>query len=227
LTAGPYQQKRKSSVSSVGEERSNETSPSPIATVERVSPPQAQLLLQDALAREGEAYGMLLDGEPERARKPLLDAAELYRRSWEAAGARSYGRLIGMLKAAVLAGGGGQEAAYLRRQLGPEVDSPVASYALALAALVAGDDEGARAGAAGMRDDSDAFARTAEAIEALADRDGARYAGAVTAIVADFEARDRHLTGVAIADTALVLERIAAGRGIAADLTSTQLPTLI
>jgi hypothetical protein len=192
-----------------------------------VSPPRAQLLLQDALAREGEAYRLLLDGEEERAVAQLRETVELYRRSWEAAGPRSYGRLIGMLKAAVLAGGGGREAAYVRRQLGAEPDSPAASYALALAALVASDDEGARVGAAGMRDEPDAFARTADAIEALADRDGARYAGALGAIVADFEARDRHLTGVAIADTALVLERIAAERGIAARPNSPLLPALV
>ena len=34
-------------------------------------------------------------------------------------------------------------------------------------------------------------------------------------IVADFEARDQHLSGVAIADTALVLERLAEPRGMA------------
>ena len=34
--------------------------------------------------------------------------------------------------------------------------------------------------------------------------------------MADFEARDQHLSGVAIADTALVLERLAEPRGMAA-----------
>jgi hypothetical protein len=33
----------------------------------------------------------------------------------------------------------------------------------------------------------------------------------VDAIVADFEGRDEHLTGVPIADTALMLERLAGG----------------
>ena len=33
--------------------------------------------------------------------------------------------------------------------------------------------------------------------------------------MADFEARDQHLSGVAIADTALVLERLAEPRGMA------------
>ena len=187
--------------------------------------PEQQRLLQEAVAREAEAHRMLLDAEDERAREPLREAAELYRRSWEAAGPRSFGRLIGMLKAAVLAGGGSSEAAYARGELGGEADSPAASWALALAALIEGDDGLARDAAAGMREGGDAFARTAEAVEALADRDRDRYAGAVRAIVADFEARDVHLTGVPIADTALVLERIAAERGIAAGLASPLLPS--
>jgi hypothetical protein len=42
--------------------------------------------------------------------------------------------------------------------------------------------------------------------------------------VADFEGRDEHLTDVAIADTALVLERLARRRGISAGVTSAMLP---
>ena len=50
---------------------------------------------------------------------------------------------------------------------------------------------------------------------ALARRDEPAYAAALRAVIADFEARDLHLTGVAIADTALVLERLAEPRGLA------------
>lgn len=185
---------------------------------------EKQQLLTEALEREGEAHRLLLAGEPREARKSLRDAAALYRRSWEAAGPRSFGRLIGMLKASVLAGGGVEEAAYVRRALGEVADSPTGSYAVALAALVAGDDELARASSERMREGGAAFARTAEAIDALAERDSGRYGAALEAIVEDFEARDQHVTGVAIADTALVLERIAAGRGVAAAVTSPLLP---
>jgi hypothetical protein len=186
--------------------------------------PEKQRLLDEALAREGEAYRLLLDGEAEAASEALREAAELYRRSWEEAGPRSFGRLIGAVKAGVLAGGGREEAAYVRGQLGDKVDSPVGSYALALASLVEGDDERAWVAAAGMREGSEPMDRTADAIEALADRDPDRYGVAVRAIVADFEARDQHLTGVPIADTALVLERIAAERGMVAGVTSPLLP---
>ena len=57
----------------------------------------------------------------------------------------------------------------------------------------------------------DAFARTGRALQALGDRDQPAYAAALGQIVADFAAREQHLSGVAIADTALVLERLAAG----------------
>jgi hypothetical protein len=187
-------------------------------------PPEKQRLLQEALTREGEAYRRLLDGDDDAASEALREVAELYRRSWEEAGPRSFGRLIGVVKAGVLAGEGSEEAAYVRGELGEGADSPVASYALALAFLVDGDYEGARLAAAGMREGSEPLERTADAIEALADRDSDRYAAAVRAIVADFEARDQHLTGVPIADTALVLERIAAQRGMAAGVSSPLLP---
>jgi hypothetical protein len=75
-----------------------------------------------------------------------------------------------------------------------------------------------------MREGSPAFGRAADAIAALAGGDGEGYAAAVRAIVADFEGRDEHLTGVPIADTALMLERLAASRGLAAAPRSSLLP---
>jgi hypothetical protein len=186
--------------------------------------PEKQRLLREAVASEAEAHRLLLAGDPRGAREPLARAAELYRRSWEAAGPRSFGRLIGMLKAAVLEGGGAPEARYVREQLGDEADSAASRYALALAALVEGDDGAARRAAAEMRGEGEAFARTADAIDAVAVADGERYRHTVAAIVADSEARDAHLTGVAIADTALVLARLAARRGISTDVDSPLLP---
>ena len=50
------------------------------------------------------------------------------------------------------------------------------------------------------------------------------YAAALGEIVADFEARDQHLSGVAVADTALVLERLAEPRGIAVRPASALVP---
>ena len=54
------------------------------------------------------------------------------------------------------------------------------------------------------------------ALAALGDGDAAAYAAALEEIVADFAARDRHLSGVPVADTAMVLERLAEPLGMAA-----------
>ena len=75
-----------------------------------------------------------------------------------------------------------------------------------------------------MRAGSAAFGRAADAIEALADGDDEAYAAAARAIVADFEGREEHLTGVPVADTALMLERLAEPRGLAAHPRSALLP---
>jgi hypothetical protein len=132
-----------------------------------------------------------------------------------------------MLKAAVLAGSGEPQANYVRTALaGRQEASPTASYAVAVAALIDGDDVEARKHAEGMHTGADAFARTADAIAALADRDSDAYSRSVGAIVADYEAREEHLTGVAVADTALMLQRLATRRGMAATVESPLLPNL-
>jgi hypothetical protein len=181
-----------------------------------------------AIALEGEAHQALLAGDAARAGDRLRAAAERYRASWELAPPRSFGRLTGMLKALVIAGDDAaarDAAAYVRAQVDAQDASPPAWYALAIAALVEGDDDLARRAADGMRAAGvEPFLRTADAVEALAGRDGAAYARAAAAIVADFEGRAEHLTGVPIADTALMLERLAEPRGIAAHPRSGLLP---
>jgi hypothetical protein len=189
-----------------------------------VTAPSHLDLMRDAIATEAAAQRALLAGEPGGGRDAFREAARLYRASWEAAPPASYGRLVGMLKAAVLAGDARAEAAYARSQVAEPADSPAAHYALAIAALVEDDDSAALAAAGGMRAGSPAFGRAAGAIAALAAGDADAYRDAVGAIVADFEGRDEHLTGVPIADTALMLERLAAARGMAARPASPLLP---
>lgn len=183
-------------------------------------------LLQEAIRLDGAAQQALLRGDTARARALFRAAADRYRDSWEVAPPRSYGRLVGMLKASILWGEGGHDAVYARRALGDACDSPPACYALAIAALAQGDDEAALPVIEGMRAGDEAFQRTAAAMAALVhgDRDG--YAAAVGAIVADFAAREDHLTGVAFADTAVMLERLAAPRGLAARPASSLMPVL-
>jgi predicted CoA-binding protein len=176
--------------------------------------------MREAIAADGEAHRALLAGED--AREHLRRAAERYRASWEAAPPGSYGRLVGYAKASILAGD--DPLAYVREQLGADDRTPPACWARALAYLADGNDERAVRAADGMRAGSDAFVRAADAVTALARRERAEYDAAIGAIVADFEGRADHLTGVPIADTALVLDRLAERRGLAAHPESALLP---
>jgi predicted CoA-binding protein len=176
--------------------------------------------MREAIAADGEAHRALLAGEDATA--ALRRAAERYRASWEAAPPGSYGRLVGYAKASILAGENPLE--YIREQLGPDDRTPPACWARALAYLADGNDARAARAADGMHAGSDAFGRAAGAVIALAAGDRDAYTGAVHAIVADFETRDSHLTGVPIADTALVLDRLAERRGLAAHPSSPLLP---
>ncbi len=188
-----------------------------------MSRPSHAALLADAVAADGEAFRAMFDRRPDDARAALRRAAELYRASWEVAPPRSYGRIVAHLKSAVLAGDAEGAAAWARGEL-DVADSPTSAFALAVIALIEGDDDEAAGAVATMRTGGDAFARAAAALGALAARDAAAYADAVAAIVADFEARDSHLTGVAVADTAMLAEALAERRGMAAHPGSALIP---
>jgi len=186
-----------------------------------------QALLRQAIRIEAAAQQALLRGDAAHARTLFRTAAERYRASWEAAPPDAYGRLVGLLKASILWGEGGHDAAYVRRALGDgPCASPASCYALAIAALVQGDDEAALGAIAGMRAGDAAFLRTADAMAALVHGDRDAYAEAVNAIVADFATRESYLTGVPFADTAVMLERLAAPRGMAAWPESSLMPVL-
>ena len=188
-------------------------------------PPGPHLdLLMEALDAEAGAQRALLAREPDTARHMFEAAERRYRASYECAPPASYGRLIGMLKAAVLAGDPADSAAYVRDALRDVELTPPACYASAIAALVAGDDAAAIEATAGMRAGDAAFGRAADAVAALATRDREAYAAACHAIVADFEGRTAHLTGVPIADTAAMFEVLAGERGIACSPESALMP---
>jgi hypothetical protein len=180
-------------------------------------------LMLAAIEAEGEAHAALLRGDNETATARYAKAVETYRASWKLAPPKSYGRLVGLLKAAILGGNAEPAADEVRAELEHDPDaagSPVASYVLAVAALVKGDDEKVAPLADVMDPRGGAFERTATAMRALAAHDADAYAAAAAAIADDFAARDEHLTGVAIADTAIMLELIARERGLAAGLDS-------
>ena len=181
-------------------------------------------LLDAGIAADRTAFRALLDGRADEGRAALREAAALYRASWEVAPPRSYGRLVAHLKSAVLAGDGDEAAAWVEGQLDGACDSPTSCYALAVAALARGDDALAAHAAGGMAEGGDAFARAGAALAALAAGDGDAYRAAVLAIVDDFAGRDAFLTGVPVADTAMLMEALAAPRGLAVRPDSPMMP---
>jgi hypothetical protein len=64
----------------------------------------------------------------------------------------------------------------------------------------------------------------ADALAFLAAEDVLGYVGAVESVLASFEERDEYLEDVAVADTVLVLQALAEGRGLRAELSSPLLP---
>ena len=188
-------------------------------------PPGPHLdLLLEALDTEAGAQRALLDGDPAGAARMFDAASRRYRASYECAPPESYGRLVGMLKAAVIAGDPADAVGFARRALVDAQPTPTAGYATAIAALVAGDIDATRRGTALMRAGDERFVRTAAAITALVEGDRVAYEHACRAIVADFEASAEHVTGVAIADTAVMLETIAADHGLACHPVSALMP---
>ena len=186
--------------------------------------PEDHTLMLEAIELEADGQRMLLAGETSAGRRSMGEAAGRYRASWARAPQSAYGRAVGMLKAAVIAGGGVEEAAHARRTIGEGGDSASSWYALGIAALVDGDDDLARRATEAMRDGGEAFTRAADAIAALADRDDDAYASALRSILDDFEQRTEHLTGVAFADTPLMLDLLAERRGMAVRPASELLP---
>ena len=165
--------------------------------------------LDDALAAERAAYTALMDGRP--ADDSLRRARDAYLASHAESGPRSWGRLIGGLKMAVLASDGELETALRALDETAGVDGPTAAYARALAQVMLGRPVDVQPLLAA----GDAFARTGIALAAISAGDRRAYEAALTDVLDDYAAREQHLSGIPIADTALVLERLADRRGLA------------
>ena len=188
-------------------------------------PPGPHLdLLLEALDAEAGAQRALLAGDVESAHQMFGAASRRYRASFECAPPASYGRLVGMLKAAVIAGDPGDAAEYARAAVRGVEPTPTAAYVEAIVALVTGDDDAAERAAAIMRVGDASFGRAADVVSALVHRDAAGYREACAAIVADFEGRAEYLTGVPIADTAVMFESFAEARGMACHPLSPLMP---
>jgi hypothetical protein len=179
-----------------------------------------------AIVRRGNAayaagLALLMAGDPASS-EWLLRAAGRWRESWDAGAARdAWGRPVGALKAALLAGGdaAAEELARWTLELGSATAaSPIGRYAAVLALLVLERWPEARHVAESLRERDDFPHDVGDALAFISAHDPVDYAEAVDSVVTSFETRTDYLEDVPVADTALVLDRLAARRGIAHEL---------
>jgi hypothetical protein len=183
-------------------------------------------LVRVAMAAGGVGLARLMQGRGAESAGWLARAAERYRESYEGAPAGSWGRLIGAVKARVLAGdwaGAAEDSRWALEQRPGEGDSPIGAYAAALAELVLDEDAEAGRFTARLRD-GDFPEAVADALDALSSRDGPAYAEAVKRVLESFETREAYLEDIPVADTVLVLEALAERRGLATGPDSPLLP---
>jgi hypothetical protein len=187
---------------------------------------------QRQLTRMGNAAGgaglaLLMQGRRDDAASWFARAAERYRESFADAPPGSWGRPIGAIKALVLAGdwaGAEREAEWTLGLGAAEAESPIGRYAACLALLVLGRDAEARVLADGLRTQDDFPAVVGDALAMIAAEDPLGYVEAVEAVLESFETRDEYLEDIPVADTVIVLQGLAARRGMAAELESALLP---
>jgi tetratricopeptide (TPR) repeat protein len=154
-------------------------------------------------------------------------SAERYRESWEHAPPGSWGRPIGAIKARILADDWerAQDDARWALAIGAsESDSPIGSYAAALAFAVLGEWDEVRPHADFARTHETFPSDVGDALAFIAAEDTIGYVEAVEQVLESFETRDEYLEGVPVADTVLVLQALAGRRGMAAELESELLP---
>jgi hypothetical protein len=162
---------------------------------------------------------LLMGGDRGASNEWLRRAAARYRESWQDAPPDSWGRPIGAMKALLLAGENATEAAEWALAAGAaDSASPVGRYAGTLALLVLGRDLDARVLASTLRDRDDFPRDVADALTTIAAQDRVGYLIAIEDVLESFEQRTDFLEDVAVADTVLVLQLLAAARDTAVDL---------
>lgn len=186
-------------------------------------------LVRVAMAATGAGLARLMQGRRAEAAGWLCRSAERFRASHADAPPGSWGRLIGAVKARLLAGdwdGAAEDAVWALDQRPGESESPIGRYAAVLALLVLGRDEEVLTLAAGLSAEPESAFPDAVAgsLAALAAADAGAYRDAVRRVLLSFEERGAYLEDIPVADTVIVLEALAARRGLAAGLTSPLLP---
>jgi hypothetical protein len=178
-------------------------------------------------AAYGAALASLMAGDESGAREWFTRAVARYRESFADAPAGSWGRPIGAMKARALGGDweGAEDAARWTLDEGAEsADSPIGRYAACLARLILGQDREARVLADDLRTHDGFPMDVADTLAMIAAQDVVGYIEAVEEVLESFETREEHLEDVPVADTVLVLQALAARRGMAAELESALLP---
>jgi tetratricopeptide (TPR) repeat protein len=178
-------------------------------------------------AAAGVGLARLMGGDTEEAREWFARAVERYRESYELAPPGSWGRPIAILKARILAGdwdGAESDAQWTLEQDAADAESPIGRYAATLALLVLGRDEEARVLADELRSHDDFPAPVGNALAYIAAQDPLGYIEAIEAVLESFETRADYLEDLPAADTVVVLQALAARRGMAAELSSPLLP---
>jgi hypothetical protein len=187
--------------------------------------PQRQLTRMGNAAY-GAGLALLMQGDDE-AGAWFARAAERYRESFRDAPPGSWGRPIAMMKSRLLAGyweAAEREAQFTLEQGAAEAESPIGRYAACLALLVLRRDAEARPIADALRTEEGFPHDVGDALATIAADDRVGYVEAVESVLESFETRDEHLEDVAVADTVVVLQALAARRDLTADLSSPLLP---
>ncbi len=187
----------------------------------RYEAPHGELDERGLVRRGNTAYAAglsyLMAGD-ERAGEWLRRAAARWRESWDAGEGRdAWGRPIGALKASLLAGDDAavdELAHWTLEQGAATAESPIGRYAGALALLSLGRWPEARHVAETLRERDDFPRDVAAALAFIAADDVVGCTEAVDSVVESFETREEFLEDIPVADTALVLQLLAARRGL-------------
>jgi hypothetical protein len=178
-------------------------------------------------AANGAALALLMDGRPDEAGEWFDHAATRWRESFAEAPPQSWGRPIGAVKARVLAGdwdGAAADAEWTLAAGAAESSSAIGLYAACLALVVLERYADARPLADAIRTRDEFPAPVGDALAFVCAEDVLGYADAVETVLESFEERDEYLEDIPAADTVLVLQALAARRGMAAELSSELLP---
>ena len=183
-----------------------------------VGPDEREDLRLAGIAGASWAAGLaaLMLGRGGEARDRLRRAADEYDASWRAAPPGSWGRPIAMIRCRLMAGdheGARADASAAVAAGVLDAPGPIGGYCAALALLALGRDEDAGVVAARIADGLEPPS-VADALGTLARADGAAYVAARLAVLRSFEERDAFLEDVRVADTVLVLDALAAARGL-------------